>query len=459
AQNATCNFWRGAENLAVSPTSAIDGGTDIWAVSQGTHLRRMHIKGNINLDDGGWSSGGFVADSLIDGTINSGSQQQFLTRNNDQNWAGGSWNMVFVGDGSAPGSSWPNNSYSVVAKTPVVREKPFLYNDAAGHYLVMVPSLKSNSSGHSWASGAAPGLPLAIDRFYIAKPTDTAASINAQLSAGKHILFTPGIYHLEASLQVNNAGTILLGLGLATLIPTTATPAITVADVDNVTVAGLLLEAGPQNSPTLLQLGPTGSTKDHSAAPTAIMDLHCRIGGADVGKAASCVILNSNNVLIDNIWLWRADHGQGNGTAGWTDNPSNNGIIVNGNNVTAYGLFVEHFQQWQTLWNGNGGSVYFYQSEMPYDPPNQAAWTDSNGHWGWASYKVGPNVTSHKGLGIGVYSVFTNDVVAENGIETPASATMNHLVIISLANGEIQHVINDTFGPVGNGTQKATSSY
>jgi hypothetical protein len=367
--------------------------------------------------------------------------------------------MVFVGDGSAPGSSWPNNSYSVVAKTPVVREKPFLYNDAAGHYLVMVPSLKSNSSGHSWASGAAPGLPLAIDRFYIAKPTDTAASINAQLSAGKHILFTPGIYHLEASLQVNNAGTILLGLGLATLIPTTATPAITVADVDNVTVAGLLLEAGPQNSPTLLQLGPTGSTKDHSAAPTAIMDLHCRIGGADVGKAASCVILNSNNVLIDNIWLWRADHGQGNGTAGWTDNPSNNGIIVNGNNVTAYGLFVEHFQQWQTLWNGNGGSVYFYQSEMPYDPPNQAAWTDSNGHWGWASYKVGPNVTSHKGLGIGVYSVFTNDVVAENGIETPASATMNHLVIISLANGEIQHVINDTFGPVGNGTQKATSSY
>ncbi len=60
-------------------------GKNVWAVSQGTELRRLHVRGNIALDDGGWSSGGFIADSLIDGTINSGTQQQFLTRNNDQN--------------------------------------------------------------------------------------------------------------------------------------------------------------------------------------------------------------------------------------------------------------------------------------------------------------------------------------------------------------------------------------
>ena len=45
--NATCNFWRGAENLAVIPTSSIDSSVDVWAVSQGTHLRRVHVQGDV----------------------------------------------------------------------------------------------------------------------------------------------------------------------------------------------------------------------------------------------------------------------------------------------------------------------------------------------------------------------------------------------------------------------------
>ena len=55
-------------------------------------------------------------------------------------------------------------------------------------------------------------------------------------------------------------------------------------------------------------------------------------------------------------------------------NPVLHGLVVNGDDVICYGLFVEHCQQYQTLWNGNGGRVYFYQSEMPYDVPDQAAW-------------------------------------------------------------------------------------
>ena len=74
-----------------------------WAVSQGAQLRRVHVKGNLALHDyGGWSSGGFMADSLVDGQLISGSQQQFITRNNQQNWTGGVWNMVFVGNMTAP---------------------------------------------------------------------------------------------------------------------------------------------------------------------------------------------------------------------------------------------------------------------------------------------------------------------------------------------------------------------
>jgi hypothetical protein len=456
--NATTNFWRGAENLSVTPGNNIDGNVDIWAVSQGTQLRRVHVKGTMHLDDGGWSSGGFIADSLVDGQLVSGSQQQFVTRNDDQNWTGGNWNMVFVGDGTPPAASWPHPPYSIAATTPVVREKPFLYLDAGGNYAVMVPSLKKSSTGHSWASGAPPGVPLSIDQFYLAQPTtDTAATMNAALAAGKHLMLTPGIYHLASSLQVTAPGTVVMGLGLATLIPDNGTPILSVADVDSVTLAGLLLEAGPTSSPTLLEVGSTGASQSHVNTPTAVFDVHCRVGGADVGTASSCFTINSSDVFLDNVWLWRADHGAG---ASWTGNVSINGIIVNGDRVTAYGLFVEHFQQYQTLWNGNGGAVYFYQSEMPYDPPNQAAWEEAPGHDGYPSYKVADTVTTHTGLGLGVYSVFTNAVTAENAIETPTATgvSMHHMVTVSLAAGSITHIINDTGASVSNAAMTSYSA-
>jgi hypothetical protein len=457
--NATCNFWRGAENLAIVPTSSIDGNVNVWAISQGTHLRRVHVKGDMALDDnGGWSSGGFIADSVIDGKLSSGSQQQFLTRNDDQSWNGSNWNMVFVGDTTAPSGSWPSPPYTVTAATPVVREKPFLYLDPAGHYAVMVPSLKKDSVGHSWGNAAPPGLPQSIDRFYVAKAgTDTASTMNAALASGKHLLLTPGIYHLDASLQVTRPGTIVMGLGLATLVPDQGTAILTVADVDDVTLAGLLLEAGPTSSATLLQLGPSGSSQVHSAAPTAVFDVHCRVGGADPGTAASCVTVDSHDVVIDDTWLWRADHGNG---VGWTQNVAANGIVVDGDDVTVYGLFVEHFQQYQTLWNGNGGAVYFYQSEMPYDPPDQASWMASSGHDGYPSYKVADSVTTHRASGLGVYSVFDNDVTSANGIEAPAASgvSMHHMVTVSLAAGSITNIYDGTGGTVGNGTMTAFSS-
>ena len=169
-----------------------------------------------------------------------------------------------------------------------------------------------------------------------------------------------------------------------------------------------------------------------------------------MGTAANCVTIDSNDVLVDNTWLWRADHGAG---ASWTVNRSNNGLIVNGANVTIYGLFVEHFQQYQTLWNGNGGAVYFYQSEMPYDPPDQGSWQEAAGVNGYASYKVADGVTTHQAQGLGVYSVFDNDVEAANAIETPSGAgiAMHHMVTVSLAAGAIDNIINGTGGTVAQG--------
>src|ERR1700722_19019665 len=136
--NATCTFWRGAENLAITPTGGDVEGAMQWAVSQAVFLRRVHVLGNLTLHQHrGWASGGWLADSLIDGAIDSGTQQQWVTRNSDfPVWTGSNWNMVFVGVPHAPADTWPKPPFTTVAQTPVIREKPFLTVDQANHWSV-----------------------------------------------------------------------------------------------------------------------------------------------------------------------------------------------------------------------------------------------------------------------------------------------------------------------------------
>ena len=168
----------------------------------------------------------------------------------------------------------------------------------------------------------------------------------------------------------------MLGLGIPTLVPSSGDAAMTVADVTGVKLAGLMFDAGPANSPVLLQVGTKNAHKSDPADPTTLSDVYFRIGGATPGKATTSLVVNSDNVLLDDIWAWRADHGNG---VGWTLNTADTGVIVNGDNVTAYGLFVEHYQKYEVIWNGNGGTVIFFQNEMPYDPPSQAAWMAAPG--------------------------------------------------------------------------------
>ena len=285
----------------------------------------------------------------------------------------------------------------MIEKTPLVREKPYLIIDKNGHFSVMVPNLQTNGTqGTTWPAATTSGTPIPIDEFYVARSgADSAASINAALDRGKHLLLTPGIYPLETALRVTRPGTVVLGLGYPTLRPENGTPALVISDVDGVKVGGLLLEAGAANSSTLLQAGYPGSSISHAADPLFLYDICCRAGGALAGNATRFVTLNSNDVVGDNFWLWRADHGRG---VGWTRNKNNTGLLVNGNHVTLYGLFVEHCQAYQTVWNGNGGRVYFYQSELPYDPPSQEAWRHGEVN-GFASYKVRRRRHHPRGLG------------------------------------------------------------
>jgi hypothetical protein len=360
------------------------------------------------------------------------------------------WNQVFSGVIGAPPQSFsttPYNPppYTTLATSPVTEEKPYLYIDQNGNYAIFVPAVRTNSSGTTWATGPTPGTSIPLRKFYVATPTDSAATLNAALQQGLNLIFTPGVYHVDQTINVTRPHTIIYGMGLATIVPDNGVIPMQVADVDGVKISGLIFDAGPVNSPALLQVGSSMPATRHVPDPTVIQDVFFRIGGAGVGKATTSLVVNSNDTILDDIWAWRADHGTG---VGWTVNTADTGVVVNGNNVTAYGLFVEHYQKYQVIWNGNNGTDIFFQNEMPYDPPNQAAWMNGTMN-GYAAFKVGDNVTSFQGYGLGSYCFFNVNptVNAYHAFEVPNTpgVQFHDLLTVSLGGiGAITHVINDT---------------
>jgi hypothetical protein len=352
--------------------------------------------------------------------------------------------------------------YTTLATTSANREKPYLYVDASGKYQVFVPAATTNSIGESWSSGATPpGRSIPVSDFFVAKPSDSVQTINNQLAQGRNLLLTPGVYNVDRTIKVKRADTVVLGLGFATLTPANGTVPMTVADVPGVDIAGLIFDAGPANSPTLLQIGTqhasNGAARDNNgwsnpADPTGLQDVFFRIGGPHAGKATLSLEVNSDNVILDDIWAWRADHGNG---VGWTANTADTGVVVNGDNVTATGLFVEHYQKFQVIWNGDNGTDVFFQSEMPYDVPSQKAWMSSPTTDGYAAVLISATARHFTGYGMGTYSFFNQgiDIFADHAYEapTPANVQMHDLLTIFLdpahGMGGIRNVINDTGGP------------
>ncbi|MDA5283319.1 discoidin domain-containing protein [Streptomyces sp. NPDC054904] len=454
--NATQNFWRSAENLALNPVN----GTNRWAVSQAAPFRRMHVKGGLNLAPNGygWASGGYIADSRIDGQVGNYSQQQWYTRDSSiGGWSNAVWNQVFSGTQGAPAQSYPNPPYTTLDTTPVSREKPFLYLDG-NEYKVFVPAKRTNARGTSWGNGAPQGTSIPLNRFYVVKPGASAATINQALAQGLHLLFTPGVYHVDRTIQVNRPDTVVLGLGLATIIPDNGVTAMKVADVDGVRLAGFLIDAGPVNSPTLLEVGPAGSATDHSANPTTVQDVFIRVGGAGAGKATLGMAVNSHDTIVDHTWIWRADHGDG---VGWETNRSDYGFRVNGDDVLATGLFVEHFNKYDVEWNGERGRTIFFQNEKAYDAPNQAA-IQNGAIKGYAAYKVADSVNTHEGWGLGSYCYYNVDptIRQEHGFQAPVKpgVRFHDLLVVSLGgNGQYEHVINGIGAPTS-GTSTVPST-
>jgi hypothetical protein len=460
------NFWRSLSNLTIDVNTPNFGcyNGEFWAVSQAAPMRRVHVNGFATLMDyctqPSFASGGFIADSRFDGaTIVNGSQQQWLVRNSTlDGWTNGVWNQVFSGVVGAPAQCFPAQAscggpYTTIPTSPVTRDAPYLYVNSDGRYNVFVPAAQTNSVGPSWDGGTTAGSSIPIDDFFIAKPSDDAQSINNALARGQNLLFTPGVYRIDKTIKVKRADTVVLGLGFPTLVPDDGVATMQVADVPGVKLSGLLFDAGPVNSPVLLQVGTRNAHKSKPGDPTSLQDVFFRIGGATPGRATTSLVVNSDDVLLDDIWAWRADHGNG---VGWTANTADTGVVVNGDNVTAYGLFVEHYQKYEVIWNGQNGRVIFFQNEMPYDPPSQAAWMEAPGVDGWAAFKVADGVRSFSGYGMGSYSFFNQgvDIFAAHAFEVPTTlppGSLHDLLTIFLdpnvGKGGILNVVNDTGGP------------
>jgi hypothetical protein len=467
-------FWRSVSNLTIHVVATADGchtGNEMWAVSQAAPMRRVDVKDFTTFmpycENPNYASGGFVADSRLEGGALNGSQQQFYVRNSDlgAGWSNYVGNQVFSGDVAAPAQDFGNgHAYTTLAQTPVSREKPYLYVDGPGAWNVFVPSAQTNSVGPTWANGHTAGTSIPLAQFFVATPSDSVSTINAALARGLDLLLTPGVYDVDSPIKVKRADTVVAGLGMATLTASNGNAVLTTADVTGIDISGLIVDAGPVNSPMLVQIGSengnNGVPHNQASDPTALQDVFFRVGGPHVGRATVALEVNRDSTILDDLWIWRADHGV-TGSVGWTVNAADTGLVVNGDHVTATGLFVEHFQKYNVIWNGNGGEVIFFQNELPYDPPTQADY-EHDGVLGYAAFKVADDVQSFEGYGMGSY-IFTNvdpEIHVSHAFEVPHTpgVQLHDLLTINLSGpGTIDHVINDIGGPVSSANPDVAS--
>ncbi len=493
--NATCNFWRTAENLSVVGTdkATTDSGNWKqdqlnWSVAQAAPLRRIYSTRNVSYDwNYGWASGGYTADCYFTGDALTLSGQQYFTRNSiiEGNATGTTLNNFNIGvisdslsetcteeltngngytNWSVADSSGNQQVITSVTATPTIKEKPFLFIDDDGEYKIFVPAQRDNAVGISWSeTSMGEGTIMSLDEFYIAQEGDTAQTINEQLENGMNIFFTPGVYSADEVIQVTNADTIILGTGMPTIKADNSEGAMYVADEDGISISGLLFDAGTY-SEYLMTVGEEGVHNDHSDNPMLLQDLFFRVGGttSSATTADDALIINSDDVICDHFWIWRADHGAG---VSWSGNDAKHGLIVNGDNVTCYALFNEHYEEYNTLWNGEYGSTYFYQNETAYDPISQEAWMSHNGTVnGYASYKVSNNVEHHYAIGLGIYNVFIYtgesydatevSIQLDNAIEVPNAqdVLIENACLQTFANNDTDHafqIINSIINGVG----------
>ena len=217
-RNATCNFWRTVENLTVVPTN----GVNVWAVSQAAPLRRTHIRGDLHFWSGGWSSGGFMADCRIDGTVQ-GRQPatMVLAQQRMERLARRQLEHGVPGLRNPPPGDWPEpavtriDQYSARPREALSRDRtrPLVRESAAA---AAGADLRRELG---WTDAQATAVP--IESFHLAKAgTDTAATHQRRLARGRNICSSPpGSMRSTTPSWFPRPNTVVFGLGFPSLVP------------------------------------------------------------------------------------------------------------------------------------------------------------------------------------------------------------------------------------------------
>ena len=409
-------FWRSGDNFRHEALTGFR-----WAVSQAAPLRRIHAAEDLELFDPtarvNYASGGYLGNSIVEGNLVLGSQQQWISRNVDLRGitSGGAWSNVYVGCAGAvpePSAAGAEPRVSVIDQAPVVAAKPYIVIDDVGRFALRMPLVAKDVVG---AALDAPFREIPFERVFVADASRHGArEINEALRAGLDVVLAPGIFELDDSIRMSRPDAVVMGLGYSTLVaPVSGEPCVIAEDAGGMRLASVVLQASevPADVNTsLLRWGGDGSETD----PSVLSDVFCRVGGPGSLKVRASVMVHvaASHVILDNLWLWRADHAEL--APGEQPRPGEqyhlvvpgecscaNGLIVDGDDVTAYGLAVEHTDQDQVVWRGERGRTYFYQCELPYDV-NQTMFGDK----GYAGYRVDGAVKKHKGEALGIYSYF-----------------------------------------------------
>eukprot|EP00929_Paragymnodinium_shiwhaense_P113966 TRINITY_DN82276_c0_g1_i1.p1 TRINITY_DN82276_c0_g1~~TRINITY_DN82276_c0_g1_i1.p1 ORF type:complete len:635 (-),score=148.10 TRINITY_DN82276_c0_g1_i1:170-2026(-) len=435
------NFWRSVEGLTTKED------TTMWAVSQAAPLRRCRIAGDLRLAETDnstdnpkgthYTSGGFMADVVVDGSLHWGSQQQFFFRNSKMNkvdYQASGQSMVFVGVEGAPDydkANKPKPLISNIGQSPGVAEKPYLA-EHNGEWNIVVPKFRKETRGVSWQEGLWQPLYrrlVPLKDVCVARAGDSADDIQKCMAGKRGLLLTPGIYGLDKPLNVYDEGFVVLGIGMPTLVATKGLSAIIVhPGAKKARVSQILLEAGtPDMVDATMPLLWWKADKGH------ISSLFARVGAfsyetsfhksCSVTKADVMTVIDGRQVVVDNAWLWHADHDDctEDGKQPASDACSTtHGLVVNGDDVTSYGAAVEHTKKDLLVWNGENGKLFFFQSELPYG---------SNldfGKEGNVGYRVAYGVEKHEAYGVGVYQVF-GTYTLDVSIRLPAGAQVTNM--------------------------------
>jgi len=416
---ATQNFWRSVEGLTSTAES------NMWATSQACPMRRMALEGNLRLSDTGptsWSSGGFLADVHIKGGVTCGTQQQFFFRNTEFDEGtdcGGLINGAYVGTLNE-GEQDPTH-VTQIQSLELMAEKPFLVEDY-GQWHIAVPNYRTSSSGIGDDTNVAQ---IPMDDVHVAKDGDSASTINAAIQGKKALLLTPGFYALEEAIRVSNPNFVVLGIGYPTLVANGGSALVIEESATDVRIAAILIDAGvpvgASSAPALLHWQGVGGV---------LSDIFTRVGAFayERGSKESCMAtrtdahlqLDGDNVIVDNTWLWHADHDDCNTASDNCD--SGYGLLVQGSGVSVYDLKVEHVYKDHVYWKGENGKMIFLQEELPYHQL-------SYGSDGNVGYRVADTVTVHSAYAMGIYIVgVCGNMKNVTAISAPDTASLHNMV-------------------------------